>query len=496
MHIPPATRAWIFQAVAACALLAAPACKRQPEDALPDPPIPEDTADTGIETEPTTATATTDGMTASCTEQADNLLRWDCLIEHDTPGDLTLTWQDTTTGRALSTTAPADGTLLHTLTIWGIRPESSIDFQLSGPDGQLSGQLVTRALPASVTGPLATTGSSTADALMMPLTCADDPTIGIVDPDGTPIWYQTLSGAPEIGGNVGGFHLTQWGTVIVVADRKLHEFELDGTLVRRLEQGVDFDDPLHHDIYGINGYIYALVADEHTFDGLDYILDGFVVFGQTGLVAEWTLSDHHTPTEFSLNPGGFWNGIFPTANDYSHANSITVAEDGTGWISFRHLDAAIQLDADPNSARFGEIDWSIVGTLSSPFPADYTVTSDVDGPADFINQHHISADPQGRFTLFDNRGPGDLSRGLVLDLEPSTQTAHIVEVYDLGESCGAQGSVYTLTNGHRVITCGTSNRAVEWAPGDPAPSWTLNHSCANGFQIMARAIPVDLPLGI
>ena len=421
-------------------------------DPEPTPPRNVETADTGLDPTGSSTTVTTDGLSIACAEQADNRLRWDCAVNHDTPGTLVLAWQDTQTGRALSATAPADGELSHTLTIWGIRPESTIDFQLDGPDGELSGQLTTRALPSSVTGPLATTGTSTADALMMPLTCASEPTLGIVDPDGTPIWYQTLPGTPEIGGNVGGFHLTDQGTVLVVANRMLHEFRLDGTLVRRLEQGVDFDDPLHHDVFGINGYIYALVADVHTFDGLDYVLDGLAVFDANGLVAEWTLADHHTPTEFTFNPGGFWNGTFPTANDYSHANSITVDSSGTGWISFRHLDAVIQLEADPTDARFGDIDWSIAGTAASPFPSDYTVTSDLDGPADFLQQHHITRDPNGQYTLFDNRGPGDLSRAIVLDLEPATQSARIVDTYEVGQSCGAQGAIYTLPNGHRVIT--------------------------------------------
>jgi len=439
-----------------------------------------------------TLTKPTAGPTVSCAEQADNVLRWDCTIDH-TPGPVVLWWEPSQGGDRFSATSPSSGSE-HALTLWGLRPQTEYQWTLEGLDADATGTLTTSALPASTRPDVTVSGVSTAEHLLVPLPCAGSATLAILDTDGTPIWYQSHPAQVGLGGGVEGYHFTPNRTVLALIGDDLFEHSLAGEPLRELRRGVDYPLPVHHDVFmAESGRIYLLNADVFSYPDDDYVLDGLYVIDPDGVVAEWQLADHIEPS--GGGETGFWTSEFPGAVDYSHANSITVDASGTGWISFRHLNTIFQLDADPDSAGFGQLDWVLAGTADAPVASDFTRMSTPGFDPEFIAQHHANPTPDGKLALFDNHTTGlgvGSSRGVVLDLDTTAWTADVVEAYEVGTSCSAQGATYGLPSGNRLVTCATSSLIQEFEPGNPSPVWSMQVGCGDGFGLLARGMPIDL----
>jgi hypothetical protein len=179
-------------------------------------------------------------------------------------------------------------------------------------------------------------------------------------------------------------------------------------------------------------------------------------------------------TESSNSTVSDWDGcpvngdIFNHTEDWTHGNSISRAEDGSGLLiaSFRHLDAVIAVSGiDTN----GNIDsdtgirkaWQLGGLYS-----DFTFLNESDK---FYHQHDAQILPNGNVLLFDNgnnRPEGEYSRGLELGLNFTTKTVRKVwegklQLYsDLYCFSYGGGSIQRLGNGNTLVQfpyCGLDN---------------------------------------
>lgn len=432
-----------------------------------------------------------EALRVTCAVQPDNALRHDCTATATTPGPLDVRWTPTRGGPSRGFTTESTGTA-HAFTVYAMKPLTAYEVVVTGPDATVTVELATGPLPASVQPDLTATGAGTTPVLLS-LPCADEDTLAIVDTDGELLWYQTY-GHASVGDVDGGYDLTPQGTVLASLGGEIVETALDGTRRLHLARGVDFPDtPLHHDVHrGDNGLTYALFAEEVTEGDTVYVMDGFYAFDDVGLVAAWHLRDHFVPSGPGVtNGGGFWGSHFPGAADWAHANSIAVEASGHAYLSLRWLSAGLKVDATPGSPTFGEVAWTLVGDPTSDLaPGDFALSTAVDGPGDFVGQHHLNPTPDGRFALFDNREIGS-SRGLILDLDPTAATATIEAAWEVGAICMAQGATFALASGNVLVTCATLGTVYEFAPGQAEPVWTLDLQCGP-FAMVPRGVPAPI----
>ena len=123
-------------------------------------------------------------------------------------------------------------------------------------------------------------------------------------------------------------------------------------------------------------------------------------------------------------------------HDPYHFNSLQLTPDGDYLVSARHTSALYKIDGET-----GAIVWRLGGKRS-----DFKL-----GPgARFNLQHDARMQDDGTISLFDNvtedvEASGELSRGLVLRLDPKTREAGVVREYEHpGVISGTQGSMETL----------------------------------------------------
>ncbi|HEU0021823.1 MAG TPA: aryl-sulfate sulfotransferase, partial [Dehalococcoidia bacterium] len=172
-------------------------------------------------------------------------------------------------------------------------------------------------------------------------------------------------------------------------------------------------------------------------------------------------------TDASNITGGFvWQGCDGQAPgiDWTHSNSIWVAEDGSYIVSVRHLNQVIAIAPDLQSVL-----WRLGGPgsdFSFPDPNDQ-----------FYFQHSAKLLPNGNLLLFDNGNArpedegGQYSRALELELDFDNLVARKAWEYrytpDLYAGCCSD--VQRLENGNSVLVFGS----------DPA-----HESCCRVFTLV------------
>ncbi len=437
---------------------------------------------------PTGTPGTEVQMTVSCAVQEANRLRYDCEIASTTPGAIDVSWQ--AEGGPLRQLSTETTGTEHHITLYAMKSGRELTVHFDGPDGRKTRKITPDPIPSFIQSDIEIEGQGSTPVLLS-LPCIEGQALAIIDVDGEVLWYQMYELEGPRGPVDGGYEFTRDGTVLAAFGPTITEITLAGEEVGRWTAGTDFPDaPLHHDVHrGANGLTYALFAEEVAEADGSYVMDGVFVFDGPDLVATWHLADH---IQASGGTGGigFWNGVFPGATDYSHGNSVVVDADGSMYLSLRWLSAGLRIDGDPDSPTFGAIDWQLVGDPASPLVGDFTLSSAVGGPADFIGQHHVNPTPDGRLALFDNRKTGS-SRGLILELDEGLGTAEIQESWDIGWICSAQGANHVLPNGNALLTCATSGLVAEYAPGLPDPVWSLNLTCGV-FTMVPRGVPAPI----
>ena len=441
---------------------------------------------------------------ASCAAQADNVLRYDCLIERETAGAVTVT-VTSVDGMTREFTSDASETL-HEVTLWGLAEDTVHDWVATMADeaGQLDGSFTTSAVPSSASLSTEISGTGVFDGLLV-RNCDATGVISVINPAGQTIWYEDM--AAHIGASsnaeIDGYSYTDDGGFVAILNQT-YVVEVAATGALRLSLDVrdlGLTGLLHHDVYKRDGLIYTLYAFEE--DGL--VLDGVYILSDAGeLVGELDTTNAFNPGTVvsgesgggGAGGGGFWSQEFPGAEEVAHANSVFADAQGDVLVSFRYLSSIVMYDGDPASADFGSKVWAIVGGDAPAFDSDFDITSSVTGDLAFEDEHCAQISPNGRVTLFDNGDRGDASRGLVMELDDASGTADIVGAYEVGESCDVQSGMYELHDESVLVTCASSTRVMQFEAGVSAPVWELDITCEGSGGGMGGGPGSMIPRGI
>lgn len=253
------------------------------------------------------------------------------------------------------------------------------------------------------------------------------------------------------------------------------EIKPDGTTVRRVTDVLEDGTPCeptgrwhHESLIQPDDKVLFLGSEiqEVSIDGEDRQQTGDVIMEWdqeqgtvTPLVSLFQLLDAATlRTNASNTTGGFfWRGCDGEApsQDWTHANSIWVAEDGTYVVSIRHLNQVVAIAPDLQS-----VIWQLGGPdsdFSFPDPNDQ-----------FYHQHTAKLLPNGNVLLFDNGNArpeeegGQFSRALELELDMGSMEARKVWEYRHSPDryAGCCSSVERLENGNSVLVFGNDADAV------------------------------------
>ena len=169
--------------------------------------------------------------------------------------------------------------------------------------------------------------------------------------------------------------------------------------------------------------------------------------------------------------------------DAYHWNSIEATP--TGYLlSFRHLDAVVNIDRDS-----GDIVWKLGGTTT---PQSLTVLDDpvFTGGSHFGGQHDARLLDDGTVTLFDDgTNLGRAPRGVRYQIDPGARTATMLEQQTDSVAPGAFccGSARRLAGGNWVFGWGSTNSVSE-VTNTGARVFLLQ--LAEG-SLVYRAIPVE-----
>jgi hypothetical protein len=288
----------------------------------------------------------------------------------------------------------------------------------------------------------------------------------IVDVHGETVWERAKPSGKTSAANFrvqryrGEPVLTWWEGLIthgfgsgegVVLDRHYRE-------IARVRAGNGFDADLHellltdrgtalitvyemvpHDLTSVGGPADATLLDS----GLQEIdlASGEVLF-------QWLARDHVDLAESyrQLEPPGSSTPWF----DHFHVNGISVDADGDLLVSGRHTWAIYKISRNDGSVR-----WRLGGRRS-----DFRLDPD----AVFAWQHHVTAQPDGSITLFDNRnGPHSTmgeSRGIQLDVDLSRRAVTLRREcrHPEGFRASSQGSMQLLDDGRAFVGWGSVDR--------------------------------------
>lgn len=464
---------------------------------LPAPP----TADTGALVPPTgdtglpTATGDTGApvpttLTAACALTPDNTLRAWCSVTVDPAQPVEIAFQKAA-GGPVRVHRSDDVTTDHIIGLYLMAPQrdytwtARVQGVVGGPEE--SGTVRTLLPPDGAQTNLAVLGSSTAPYVLLASPCRNGSYGVIMGTQGEVLWYEEFESAHP-SAVFDNLMFTEDQTIMGLVTDKLTEVDLMGRTLLEVTRGVDVTNHMHHDAFRKDGYTYVLFNESLMFGGWLYDMDGFYVLDAAGtLVDEWHLADVFTPP---VPPVGY------SGRDYSHANSIWVAADRTGLVSFRHLSAVVRLNMDPESPLFGDVLWRLSGDPSNdPLGSDFTLSSSADGNASFVRQHNAHFRADGRLALFDNRqNPFEPSRLLALDVDLGLGLADIAEAYQLPMHCAFQGGAWHTAAGDPMATCAPQSTAFEYPVGDfAAPSWTATASCITApGTYTPRFVPLDI----
>jgi hypothetical protein len=136
----------------------------------------------------------------------------------------------------------------------------------------------------------------------------------------------------------------------------------------------------------------------------------------------WASGEHIAVSE---TPQRWWDE--PILNfepyDTSHWNSVELVGQNRMVLSFRHLDAVYMVDRTT-----GQIVWKLGGT---PTPQSLDVIGDPhEGPSLFGGQHDARIQPNGTFSIYDNRtGFGEPPRVVRYRIDEGARTATLVQQF-------------------------------------------------------------------
>ena len=441
----------------------------------------------------------------------------------NTPGQVYVEYWNDEHGRFRSRPVPTNGAD-YTVHAVRLRANSTYRYQVFGAN--LAGEINHGPMGEFQTGPLPDALAAARFTVLggkptRPLTFMDYRQAGFFglaafDGGGQVVWYYKASDGdgrqPEAmarkpNGNivyVAGF---QGGTTSI----GLVEIDPMGREVDRLIGECSPYSPIHHEAQILpDGRIMYLSRDilwegygepPHPQEG-----DTIGIWNQETDANEivWNIFDYISPSDRTEPDSdrrlpGFplWGGCDRdrSVQDWSHANSVTVASDGSIILSLRHLDQIVSISPD-----FQSIQWRLGGPGSEftfPDPADH-----------FYEQHTATQLENGNILLFDNGNDrpngegGQYSRPLELELDHGRKTARAVWEFRHNPPIFAVccSSVERLPNGNTLVLYGSNYRP------DPRPfkimeitsegrvAWEVVH-VSPGKQTQYRVYSADSIMG-
>ncbi|MEP3386736.1 MAG: aryl-sulfate sulfotransferase [Reichenbachiella sp.] len=277
--------------------------------------------------------------------------------------------------------------------------------------------------------------------------------IYLIDQDGDVVWYQSVPKQPKLS------HWTDKDRVLVLYGAAKHrnssgdqivEYDLLGNELFHLDLS-KLNEPLeaHHEVrYNEEGNLLALVYEFQKHDlskvggspDQQVMGDKIVKMDTTGQVLwSWSIFDYLNPALDST--------ILKTAEDWSHANSLSIDQDGNYLISFRNFNQVWKIDA-----QSGDVFWKLGegGNIA------------VDSSGYFYGQHAFHINPEGSYQVFDNGRKERQTRIVTYQIEESNKTADIKKIIELPEDlyCDKMGSAYLMNNDNLLICAPRTNSLV------------------------------------
>jgi hypothetical protein len=287
------------------------------------------------------------------------------------------------------------------------------------------------------------------------------------DLEGEVIWY--YPGAVSLLTRAEGGRF--WGVIQSPGPKSLQrfrEFDLTGMTLResnaeRINEQLRAMNKreisgFHHEARSLpDGRVLVLASNEQIMTDVqgegdvNIVGDVILVLDQNlQVVWVWDGFDHLDPTEKALLDEKCSIGACPPiylaadGNDWTHANSVQLAPDGSFIVSIRHLDCVIKI----NYAN-GEGDGAVIWRLGRD--GDFSLDGAEGGW--FSHQHDAALMENGFLILFDNgnvrRRDDNLvtSRGQIFALDETTRSARLLMNVDLGTYHFALGSAQVLPDG-------------------------------------------------
>lgn len=281
--------------------------------------------------------------------------------------------------------------------------------------------------------------------------------IYLIDEDGDVVWYQSVPKQPKLS------HWTDQNTILVLYGAAKHRnssgdqivaYDLWGNERMHLDLSA-MNEPLeaHHEVrYDNSGNLLALVYAFKAYDlsarggevSHRVMGDKIVKMDSAGQVLwSWSVFDHIDPLSDTT--------IVDTAEDWSHANSLSIDQDGNYLVSFRNFNQVWKIDA-------------ITGTVLWKLGENGDVAMDESGY--FHGQHAFHVNPDGNYQVFDNGRKERKTRVVTYQLDETKGEGTVEQIIALPEDlyCDKMGSAYQMNNNNLLICAPRTNSLVVLNP--------------------------------
>jgi hypothetical protein len=457
---------------------------------------------------------------ASCTQQADNVLRYDCSVATDVGATV---WVDYCNGSGCtpSRSTPTSQKLFggtHTFTLYGLKPSNVIEWEAYADavvDDTQAGSFTTDSLadpdqdsdndPDLANLNFTMTGAAEdVEYVLINAACSTSAQkydyLLIVDADGDIVWYQD----PRPDANTqraDRFDITglSFGRPVqrplaVVEHEYAVEYSLEGDRTWKACRKVGAACPdastadsylnsgeyFHHDaIRTSDGLRFALTAELQATTNTpgcgvgppatwNAIVDGLAGFNAANTrVVNWEITDlsgdYPLGIPSTILPSecdsGYWDGYLD-GYDFAHLNSIWV--DDKEWtfsaLSFQHV---FQVNGDPMDGDYLDLNWILDGTPGASLGGWFTPSADASVTTfEFGGQHTAYFEPTTNDLVFyDNNtdAVGSRSRGVVVSLDDTMFTARFEKEYPVG------ATNICKTQGSGILVEGSDNMLLSCA---------------------------------
>lgn len=277
--------------------------------------------------------------------------------------------------------------------------------------------------------------------------------IYMIDDDGDVVWYQPIPRQPKLS------HWTSNQAILVLYGTASHrnsagdhivEYDLYGKERFHLDLSA-LDKPMeaHHEVrYDGNDQLVTLVYEFRNFDlskiggesEQTVMGDRIVRMDTTGQVLwEWSLFDYIDPLD---DPE-----LLQTAEDWSHANSLSIDSDGHYLISFRNFNQIWKIHR-----ASGQVLWKLGRG------GDFTLKED----DYFSGQHAFHKNSEGDYMVFDNGREKRQTRVLTFSIDESNKQAKVKLNIPIPEDLYSDrmGNAYLMDNNNLLICAPRTNSLV------------------------------------